>query len=59
MIGYDFESFAVTAYYVDSVYARNIAAESYYWLRFDVPLSGNTAERSHPLGLESHSSNSN
>jgi hypothetical protein len=38
VLGYDFGKVAVTAYYMTSVYARNIAAGNYFWLRLDMPL---------------------
>jgi hypothetical protein len=38
VLGYDFGKVAVTTYYTTSVYARNIAAGNYFWLRLDMPL---------------------
>jgi hypothetical protein len=38
VVGYDFGTVALTAYYNRSVYARNIPAGNNFWFRFDVPL---------------------
>ena len=38
ILGYDFGKFALTAYAVTSVYARNTAGGDYFWLRFDIPI---------------------
>jgi hypothetical protein len=38
IVGYDFGKFALTAYAVTSIYARNTAGGDYYWLRFDIPI---------------------
>jgi hypothetical protein len=38
VVGYDFSTVALTAYYNRSVYARNVAAGNNLWFRLDVPL---------------------
>jgi hypothetical protein len=38
VVGYDFGTVALTAYYNRSVYARNVAAGNNFWFRFVVPL---------------------
>jgi len=39
VVGYDLGAIKITAYYNQSVYARNIAAGNNFWLRCEIPLA--------------------